>query len=103
MARALLLFLFSFCALNAADPNIVSLHGERGPKELLHGRRATEWIRLIDPDASIARTKCISTNSCGFISSACTDNAAMAGIAALTRKVLRDGIIWRPFINLTDF
>jgi hypothetical protein len=37
---------------NADDPEAVDLAGERGPRELLAGRRACEWIRLIDPDAS---------------------------------------------------
>jgi hypothetical protein len=37
---------------NSADPNIVVLAGRRGPRELLAGQRATEWLQLIDPAAS---------------------------------------------------
>jgi hypothetical protein len=39
-------------AANAADPSRVSLAGEEGPKELLHGRRVCRWILLLDPGAS---------------------------------------------------
>jgi hypothetical protein len=45
----------AFAAIDAAngeDPNIVELAGERGPKELLHGRRAAQWVSRLDPAAS---------------------------------------------------
>jgi hypothetical protein len=42
-------------AANAEDPHEVELLGERGPKELVHSRRATEWVRRLDPDASEAQ------------------------------------------------
>jgi hypothetical protein len=37
---------------NGADPNVVTLLGRTGPKELVHSQRMTEWLLLIDPDAS---------------------------------------------------
>lgn len=37
---------------NAADPNEAVVGGERGPRELLVGRRVCEWIGLLDPSAS---------------------------------------------------
>ncbi len=40
---------------NAADPNEIWIAGKVGPKELLHGRRATEWVLLVDPRASDAQ------------------------------------------------
>jgi hypothetical protein len=39
-------------AANAEDPFRITIAGEAGPKELLHGRRVCEWILLMDPDAS---------------------------------------------------
>ena len=36
---------------NAADPNAITIAGETGPKELLHGRRAAEWVSRLDPEA----------------------------------------------------
>jgi len=41
--------------LNAADPNEADVAGERGPKELLHGRRAMWWVQRLDPDATDAQ------------------------------------------------
>jgi hypothetical protein len=37
---------------NASDPNQVSVRGETGPKELVHARLVTEWVRKLRPDAS---------------------------------------------------
>jgi hypothetical protein len=42
-------------AANAADPNEITIGGETGPKELLHGRRAAEWVLRLDPDADDAQ------------------------------------------------
>ncbi len=39
-------------AANGEDPQEIELAGERGPKELVHGRRATEWLRRLEPDPS---------------------------------------------------
>lgn len=36
---------------NAADPNTLSVRGEEGPKELLHGRLAVWWVLELDPEA----------------------------------------------------
>ncbi len=36
---------------NAADPTAITIGGETGPKELLHGRRAAEWVGRLDPEA----------------------------------------------------
>jgi ketosteroid isomerase-like protein len=41
-------------AANAQDPNQVTIRGETGPKELLHARLVTEWVRTLRPDASDA-------------------------------------------------
>jgi hypothetical protein len=38
-------------AANAADPTVVTVRGERGPKELLHAELVTEWVRRLAPDA----------------------------------------------------
>lgn len=40
---------------NAEDPNIIELRGERGPKELLHGRAMDDWVQRLDPDATVAQ------------------------------------------------
>jgi Domain of unknown function (DUF4202) len=37
-------------AANAADPTVVTVRGERGPKELLHAELVTEWVRRLAPD-----------------------------------------------------
>jgi Domain of unknown function (DUF4202) len=42
-------------AANAADPNAITIAGATGPKELLHGRRAAEWVLRLDPDADDAQ------------------------------------------------
>ena len=39
-------------AANAEDPNTIVHEGVEQPKELLHGRLVTEWVRRLDPDAS---------------------------------------------------
>lgn len=41
-------------AVNAADPRRVRVDGQEGPQELLHGRRVSEWIDRLAPDASPA-------------------------------------------------
>ena len=41
-------------AANAQDPNQVTIRGETGPKELLHARLVTEWVRALRPDADDA-------------------------------------------------
>jgi hypothetical protein len=38
-------------AANAADPTVVTVRGERGPKELLHAELVTEWVQRLAPDA----------------------------------------------------
>lgn len=38
-------------AANAEDPNEVEIDGERGPKELLHGRWMVRTVAELDPDA----------------------------------------------------
>jgi hypothetical protein len=40
---------------NAADPNAITIAGETGPKELLHGRRAAQWVLRLDPGADDAQ------------------------------------------------
>jgi hypothetical protein len=40
---------------NAADPNEISIAGETGPKELLHGRRVAVWVHRLDLDADDAQ------------------------------------------------
>jgi hypothetical protein len=42
-------------AANAADPNVITIGSETGPKELLHGRRAAEWVLRLDPGADDAQ------------------------------------------------
>lgn len=39
-------------AVNAEDPNTLTINGERRPKELTHARMLSEWIRRLRPDAS---------------------------------------------------
>jgi hypothetical protein len=38
-------------AANAEDPNVLSVDGETGPKELVHARMMTGWLDVLDPDA----------------------------------------------------
>jgi Domain of unknown function (DUF4202) len=38
-------------AVNAADPNVVEVRGERRPKELLHAELVTGWVRRLAPGA----------------------------------------------------
>jgi uncharacterized protein DUF4202 len=38
-------------AANAADPTVVTVRGELGPKELLHAELVTEWVQRLAPDA----------------------------------------------------
>ena len=38
-------------AANAEDPNTIAVHGEQGPKELVHSRMMTAWLERLDPDA----------------------------------------------------
>ena len=39
-------------AANAQDPNTMQHEGEELPKELCHGRLATQWLLRLDPQAS---------------------------------------------------
>ncbi len=39
-------------AANAEDPNVVTVRGRTGPKELLHAELVTEWVTRLRPDAS---------------------------------------------------
>ena len=39
-------------AANAEDPHTIEARGESGPKELLVGRLATEWVQRLDPSAT---------------------------------------------------
>jgi hypothetical protein len=41
-------------AANAEDPNVVEVHGRRGPKEVVHAELVTEWVHRLAPDASDA-------------------------------------------------
>jgi len=41
-------------AVNAGDPNRVTVRGEDGPKELLHAQLVSEWIQRLRPSASEA-------------------------------------------------
>ncbi len=41
-------------AVNAEDPNRLEFEGESEPKELLHARRATHWVRMLEPEPSEA-------------------------------------------------
>ena len=38
-------------AANAQDPNVIVVHGEAGPKELVHSRMMTAWLERLDPVA----------------------------------------------------
>lgn len=40
---------------NAEDPEVVTYRGVSGPRALLHGRLASEWVERLDPDASDAQ------------------------------------------------
>lgn len=42
-------------AANSADPNSIEHEGASQPKELCHGRLATEWLLRLDPDAGVAQ------------------------------------------------
>jgi ketosteroid isomerase-like protein len=37
-------------AANAQDPTLVTVRGREGPKELLHAKLVTEWVRHLCPD-----------------------------------------------------
>src|SRR4051794_38352444 len=37
---------------NADDPNVISVRGRTGPKEVLHAELATEWVERLRPNAS---------------------------------------------------
>ena len=37
---------------NAHDPNVVTVRGRTGPKEILHAELVTEWVAQLRPDAS---------------------------------------------------
>jgi len=37
---------------NAEDPNELTVDGETGPKELVHGQMMTSWVRRLDPEAT---------------------------------------------------
>ncbi len=39
---------------NAADPSVLLARGKAEPKELVHSRMLTEWVRRLRPDASEA-------------------------------------------------
>lgn len=41
--------------VNAEDPVLVTLDGVARPKEVVHAERATHWLGVIDPDASVAQ------------------------------------------------
>jgi hypothetical protein len=41
-------------AVNADDPNTVTVRGRTGPKEVLHAELATEWVRRLRPGAGEA-------------------------------------------------
>ena len=41
-------------AENATDPNQIEFAGQVGAKELIHARRATDWIEILDSDPSEA-------------------------------------------------
>jgi hypothetical protein len=40
-------------ALNAQDPNTELVDGRPEPKELVYARRMSEWLRRLEPDASV--------------------------------------------------
>jgi len=39
---------------NADDPNVVTVRGQRGPKEILHAELVSEWVGRLRPNASEA-------------------------------------------------
>src|SRR5262245_50250813 len=41
-------------AANGADPNVVTIRGETGPKELLHAEMVSAWVDQLRPDADEA-------------------------------------------------
>jgi hypothetical protein len=41
-------------AANAQDPNTLEVRGKTRPKELAHAELASEWVRILAPDASEA-------------------------------------------------
>ena len=43
-----------FDAANGADPHRAVADGREQPEALLYGRRMTEWLRRLSPDASEA-------------------------------------------------
>ena len=44
----------AFDRANAADPNLESVDGQSVPKELIYGRRMSDWLERLCPDASEA-------------------------------------------------
>lgn len=41
-------------AVNAGDPNVVTVRGQTGPKELLHAALVTEWVQRLEPNPTDA-------------------------------------------------
>jgi Domain of unknown function (DUF4202) len=39
-------------AANADDPNVITVNGVEGPKELAHAELMTRWVRTLDPECS---------------------------------------------------
>lgn len=54
-AGALAAVLAAIDAANSEDPNTVEVRGRRGPKELLHAERMTDWVLELCPDADAAQ------------------------------------------------
>jgi hypothetical protein len=54
-AGALAAVIAAIDAANAEDPNLVEVRGRRGPKELLHAQRMTDWLLELCPDADAAQ------------------------------------------------
>ena len=54
-AGALAAVIAAIDAANAEDPTIVEVRGRRGPKELLHAQRMTDWLLELCPDADAAQ------------------------------------------------
>ena len=52
---ALAVVLSAIDAVNAEDPNQIIWDGRRGPKEVLHAERATQWLARRDPHATAAQ------------------------------------------------
>lgn len=48
------LTLEAFDSANAQDPNVETFEGNSHPKELLYGKRMTEYLQLLEPEASEA-------------------------------------------------